>query len=87
MIPMEPYKSARAEADHIAALLRAALIRAGVSEAQASRIRPLVTGTGRAYVELGAFRMTDANKLLEALLLASAPKPDDSSGLPAESFG
>ena len=32
MIPMDQYKSARAEAEHIAALLRVALTYAGVPE-------------------------------------------------------
>lgn len=69
MIPMARYKSARAEAEHIAALLRAALMRVGIPETQVSRVRPLVTATGRAYVELGAFRIGDAGRLLDALPL------------------
>lgn len=67
---MDQYKSARAEAEHTAALLRAALQRAGISEDQASRVRPLVTGKGRAYVEIGALPIGSAVKLLNALPLA-----------------
>jgi hypothetical protein len=69
---MDMYKSARAEAEHTAALLRAALARAGVPEAETARVRPLVTSTGRAYVELGAFRLSSAGKLLDALPLSTA---------------
>ncbi|MFI1105624.1 hypothetical protein [Streptomyces melanogenes] len=64
---MEQYKSTLAEAEHIAALLRVALARAGVTEAQAARVRPLVTGAGRGYVELGALHVKDAHRLLDAL--------------------
>ena len=64
---MEQYKSTLAEAEHIAALLRVALARAGVAEAQAARVRPLVTGAGRGYVELGALYLKDAHRLLDAL--------------------
>ncbi|MFG2894993.1 hypothetical protein [Streptomyces sp. NPDC048248] len=74
MIPMKDYKSARAEAEHVAALLRAALQRAGVPETAVSSIRPLVSGTGRAYVEMGALRLGDATRLLDALPL-DAPQP------------
>ncbi|MGR8010375.1 hypothetical protein [Streptomyces hypolithicus] len=88
MIPMAQYKSARAEADHIAGLVRAALIRAGLSEDDASRVRGLVTGSGGAYVEVGTFRDGAAIKLLEALPPARvAPEDsDDCPKLPAESF-
>lgn len=51
---MDQYKSARAEAEHTAALLRAAMQRAGLPEHEAARVRVLVTGKGRAYVEIGA---------------------------------
>ncbi|MFG2650209.1 hypothetical protein [Streptomyces sp. NPDC048436] len=81
---MDQYKSARAEADHVAALLRFALMRAGVPEGEAARVRGVVTGSGRAYVELGALRMGSAVKLCEALPLAgdgAAPSP------PADSLG
>jgi hypothetical protein len=81
---MDQYKSARAEADHVAALLRAALVRAGVPEGEAARVRGLVTGSGRAYIELGALRMGSAVKLCEALPLARA---GTTATLPAESFG
>ncbi|WHM38071.1 hypothetical protein [Streptomyces sp. BPTC-684] len=67
MISMENYKSTLAEAEHIAAVLRAALARAGIAENQAARVRPLVTGAGRGYVELGALRVGDAHRLLDAL--------------------
>lgn len=88
MIPMREYKSARAEAEHTAALLRAALMRAGISEEQASRVRALVTGKGRAYVEVGALPVGSAVKLLNALPLALAEgAPGDGPTLPAEAFG
>ncbi|GAA2450159.1 hypothetical protein GCM10010388_44400 [Streptomyces mauvecolor] len=67
MISMEQYKSSLAEADHVADLLRAALMGAGVPEEEVVRVRALVTGSGRAYVELGALRTTSAVKLCEAL--------------------
>lgn len=70
MIPMAEYKSARAEAEHTAALLRAALKRAGVPEEESARVRALVTGKGRAYVEIGALPVGSAVKLLNALPLA-----------------
>ncbi|MBC9727669.1 hypothetical protein [Streptomyces sp. TRM68367] len=70
MIPMDQYKSARAEAEHTAALLRAALQRAGIPEHQAARVRALVTSKGQAYVELGALPVGSAVKLLNALPLA-----------------
>ncbi|MFR0353745.1 hypothetical protein [Streptomyces sediminimaris] len=73
---MDQYKSARAEAEHVAGLLRAALTRAGVPEAEAARVRPLVTSTGRAYVELGAFRVGTASKLLDDLPLSTAGRHD-----------
>lgn len=78
MIPLDRYKGARAEADHLAALLRAALIRAGVSDAEASQVRPRVLGSGRACIEVGALRLGSAVKLLDALPLAVAdmgPQP------------
>lgn len=64
---MSEYKSARAEADHTAALLRAALHRAGVPERDTARVRSLVTNSGRAYVELGTLPVGSAVKLLDAL--------------------
>jgi hypothetical protein len=81
MIPMAEYKSARAEADHTAALLRAALMRAGVPEREAARVRGLVTGSGRAYIELGALHISNAVKLCEALPLAQV---GTTSELPAD---
>ncbi|MEC4015160.1 hypothetical protein [Streptomyces sp. H27-D2] len=82
---MAQYKSAWAEADHFAGLIRAALIRAGLSEDDASRVRGLVTGTGCVYVELGTFRVGAATKLLEALPLARvAPENSDGPKLPAQ---
>ncbi|GAA1901972.1 hypothetical protein GCM10009837_26320 [Streptomyces durmitorensis] len=88
MIPMNQYKSARTEADHIAGLMRAALIRAGLSEEDASRVRGLVTGNGRAYVEVGVLRVAAANTLLEALPLAGATHTNsgDAPTLRAKSF-
>ncbi|WP_405809087.1 hypothetical protein OG729_30455 [Streptomyces sp. NBC_00210] len=71
---MEEYKSARGEAEHVAALLRAALTRAGLPEDQVANVRPLVTSAGRSYVQLGALRLRDAVTLLEALPL-SQPLP------------
>ena len=85
MIPMDQYKSARAEAEHIAALLRAALTRAGVPEAETARVRPVVTSAGRAYVELGAFRLSSASKLLDALPLSTA-ETHSRSAASAEAF-
>jgi hypothetical protein len=85
---MDRYKSARAEAEHTAALLRAALTRAGVPEETAGRVRALVTGKGRAYVEVGALPLESAVKLLNALPLALPPGgTDDGPTLPAEAFG
>jgi hypothetical protein len=85
---MAQYKSARAEAEHTAALLRAALQRAGVTEDEAARVRALITGKGRAYVEIGALPVGSAVKLLNALPLALlAEDPDDSPALPAEATG
>ncbi|MFJ6573880.1 hypothetical protein ACIQNU_41455 [Streptomyces sp. NPDC091292] len=77
---MDQYKAARAEADHLAALMRAALIRVGVPEAEVSRVRGFVTGSGRAYIELGALRVESAVRLREALPLdrdstLAAPTP------------
>ncbi|MGP9020104.1 hypothetical protein ACT1U9_17110 [Streptomyces sp. BR1] len=70
MIPMAQYKNALAEAEHIAALLRTALTRAGVTDSQAARVRPLVTSSGRGYVELGALGIADAHRLLDQLVAA-----------------
>ncbi|WP_149180231.1 hypothetical protein [Streptomyces sp. TRM49041] len=67
---MDQYKSARAEAEHTAALLRAALRRAGIPEYEAARVHPMVTRNGRAYVEIGALSIGSAAKLLNALPLA-----------------
>ncbi|RPK81424.1 hypothetical protein EES45_10875 [Streptomyces sp. ADI97-07] len=75
MIPMDQYKSARAEADHVAGLLRAALMRAGIPELERSRVRGLVTGSGRVYIEIGALRTGSAVKLCEALPLARTSTP------------
>lgn len=83
MIPMEQYKSALAEAEHIAALLRAALARAGIAEAQAARVRPLVTGPGRGYVELGALHVKDAHRLLDALHPGAGRPAGDYSPAPS----
>ncbi|MFD9563172.1 hypothetical protein [Streptomyces sp. NPDC059994] len=81
---MDVYKRAWAEADHVADLLRAALVRVGVPEAEAARVRGLVTGSGCAYVELGALRMGSAVKLCEALPLA---RHSATPVLPADAFG
>ncbi|MFJ7904082.1 hypothetical protein ACIQ6V_26930 [Streptomyces sp. NPDC096198] len=64
---MDQYKSARAEAEHTAALLRAALRRAGLPEYEAARVRALITGKGCAYVEIGALPVSSAVKLLSTL--------------------
>ncbi|MGW2838176.1 hypothetical protein ACWCWD_10315 [Streptomyces sp. NPDC001493] len=69
---MEEYKKSRREAEHAAALLRAALTRAGVPEDHVSHVRPLVTSTGRSYVEVGALRVRDVTALLEVLSLRRA---------------
>jgi hypothetical protein len=66
---MAQHKSARAEAEHTAALLRAALQRAGIPERGGARVRALVIG-GRAYVGVGALPVGSAVKLLNALPLA-----------------
>lgn len=63
MIPMDQYKSARVEAEHAAALLWAALQRAGFSEDQAARVRPLVTGQGTRVRGIGALPIGSAVKL------------------------
>lgn len=86
MIPMAEYKGARSEAEHTAALLRAALTRAGISEREAARVRALVTGKGRAYVEIGALPVGSVVKLLNALPLALVMSDDDSA-LPSEASG
>lgn len=86
MISMDAYKNTRAEADHVAALVRAALLCTGVPEAEARRVRARVTATGRAQVELGALRLNAAMKLLEGLPLAreeARPSP----ARPAGAFG
>ncbi|MEV0638525.1 hypothetical protein AB0I77_27000 [Streptomyces sp. NPDC050619] len=80
MIPMAQYKSARAEAEHTAALVRAALMRAGIPEEHTRRVRALVTGKGHAYVEIGALPLDSAVKLLNTLPLAL----DDGRAQPAE---
>ncbi|MBT2489818.1 hypothetical protein J7E96_15105 [Streptomyces sp. ISL-96] len=88
MIPMEQYKSARADAEHLTTLLRSALTRAGISDDEAGKVRPLVTATGRAYVQFGALQLRDAVKLLEALALSrTAPRSAEGPTLPAEAFG
>ncbi|MEU3920823.1 hypothetical protein [Streptomyces sp. NPDC029004] len=86
MIPMAQYKSSRAEAEHTATLLRAALMRAGIPE-DAARVRALVTGKGRANVEVGALPISSAVKLLNALSLALPDDTDGGPALPAEAFG
>ncbi|MFG2148954.1 hypothetical protein ACGFRG_32855 [Streptomyces sp. NPDC048696] len=68
---MDQYKSALAEAEHTAELLRAALQRAGIPEHEATQVRPLVTSKGRAYVEIGALPVGSAVKLLNTLPPAS----------------
>ncbi|RFU82882.1 hypothetical protein DY218_30550 [Streptomyces triticagri] len=85
MIPLHQYKSARAEADHLAGLIQAALLRAGVPEAEVSQVRALVARSGRAYIKFGALKIGSATKLLEALPLSevqSVPSPE----LPADAF-
>ncbi|OUD02726.1 hypothetical protein CA983_13440 [Streptomyces swartbergensis] len=67
MIPMDQYEGARAEAEHTAELLRAALQRVGVPERDTARVRFLVTTSGRAYVALGTLPVGSAVKLLDAL--------------------
>lgn len=84
MMTVAEFKSARAEAEHVAALLRAALQRAGVSEVEAGQVRAMVSGAGHAYVHLGALRVSAATKLLDTLPLR---KSSDGPTLPAESFG
>lgn len=64
---MDQYKSARAEAEHTAALLRAALRRAGIPEHEAARVRPMVKRIELAYVEIGALSVGSAGKLLNTL--------------------
>ncbi|GAA2933835.1 hypothetical protein [Streptomyces enissocaesilis] len=88
MIPMEQCKSARANAEHLAALLRSALRRAGIPDDEAGKVRPLVTATGRAYVQFGALPLRDAVKLLEALA-RNQPTPHgaDVLTLSDEAFG
>lgn len=85
---MAQYKSARAEVEHIAALVRAALIRAGLSEDDVSQVRGRVTGNGCAYVDMGVLRVGAATKFLEALPLARVgpENADEGPRLPAESF-
>ncbi|WP_189184057.1 hypothetical protein [Streptomyces albiflavescens] len=85
---MAQYKSARAEAEHTAALLRAALIRAGIPGNDAVRVCALVSGKGRAYVEVGTFPLSSVVKLLNALPLALVTDDhEDGPTLPAEAFG
>ncbi|MFF0595420.1 hypothetical protein [Streptomyces antibioticus] len=70
MIPMAEDKGTRPEAEHTAALLRAALTRAGIPAEEVARVRALVSGRGRAYVEIGALPVGSAAKLLNGLPLA-----------------
>ncbi|MGW3872793.1 hypothetical protein ACWEC4_21780 [Streptomyces sp. NPDC005055] len=87
MSSVEEYKSVRAEADHLAALLRAALVRAGVPESETAKVRALVTAKGRAYVQVGVLRLPDANRLLEVLPLSQLTSDGSrSSMLPAEAI-
>ncbi|MFF0630675.1 hypothetical protein [Streptomyces sp. NPDC004296] len=79
MIPMEQYKGARVEVERIAALIRAALTRAGLSEHDVSGVRGVVSRTGRGFVELGSLRAGVAAKLLEALPSIRA-EPADETG-------
>lgn len=83
MISVAAHKSTRAEAEHVAALLRAALVSAGVAEKDVQHIHAQVTASGRAYVELGSLRLSAAEKLLRALPLTPPSYP----ALPAEPFG
>ncbi len=88
MISMDQYKSARAEAEHTAALLRAALRRAGIPGDETARVRALVTGRGRAYVEIGALPVGSAVQLLNALPLTLVRSDvGNSPVLPAEVTG
>ncbi|WP_199546232.1 hypothetical protein [Streptomyces sp. N35] len=77
------YKSTRAEAEHLATQLRAALISAGMAAEDVRQIRARVAASGRAYVDLGALRISAAEKLLQALPLTPPAYP----ALPAEPFG
>jgi hypothetical protein len=84
---MIQHKSARAEADHTVALLRAALQRAGIPEGEAARVRALVI-EGRAYVGIGALPVGSAVKLLDALPLALVVGDADTSPVaPGEVMG
>lgn len=64
---MDQYESAKAEADHLAELMRAALTRAGVPGRQVQHVRGRVGRSGLGYVEFGALRVCDVVRLLDAL--------------------
>ncbi|WP_329380575.1 hypothetical protein OG625_15200 [Streptomyces sp. NBC_01351] len=64
---METWRDGRSRATDATEAIRAALAALGVAEAAWSGVRPLVTQTGRPYVDLGTLRAEVVEQLAEAL--------------------
>lgn len=69
---MQTWRDSWTRATDSAESIRAALAALGVPEAAWTSVRPVVTKTGRAYVELGTVQAEVVEEIAEALRLPSA---------------
>ncbi|HBF80117.1 MAG TPA: hypothetical protein DD420_09360 [Streptomyces sp.] len=64
---MQTWRDGRARATDAAESIRAALAALGVPESAWGGVRPMVTQTGRPYVDLGTLRADVVEQVAEAL--------------------
>ncbi|MFG2135934.1 hypothetical protein [Streptomyces sp. NPDC048650] len=69
---MQTWQDGRTRAEDATTALREALYALGLSEAVVRGIRPVVTHSGRSYVDLGMFRADEAEQAAEAIRTAVA---------------
>ncbi|MFB6618346.1 hypothetical protein ACFCV9_29710 [Streptomyces sp. NPDC056367] len=68
---MQTWRDGHGRATDAAEAIRTALASLGVAEAAWSNVRPLVTQTGRPYVDLGTVRADVVEQLAESLRTAA----------------
>ncbi|MFI6285871.1 hypothetical protein ACIBCM_14120 [Streptomyces sp. NPDC051018] len=77
---MQTWRNALATAQTASRALQAALAGLGIPERACPLIRPVVSTSGRAYVEVGLLRPEVAEHVAEALRLWAVRPPPPSSG-------
>ncbi|AWN32317.1 hypothetical protein DKG71_27790 [Streptomyces sp. NEAU-S7GS2] len=77
---MQTWRDGRKKADDAAAAIREAFTALGLSEAVGRSIRPVVTHSGRSYVDLGMLRAEQVERAAQAISEAVATCDPSTTG-------